>query len=157
MSYQGAANSQSRAASGGRPPLVPKPPVLNRDTPAPHPQKDPPPRSLTVNEMGTNQELLMPATFEIRRDATHSGARVDRVLTRARQHHDHVAGVAIHFDVSRHIAHPHVTVILMHHHSRVTWHMDCAIDGDAQRAFLRHGEDDLSRWQDRVRKVTTIG
>jgi hypothetical protein len=54
-----------------------------------------------MNELRPHQELLVPAARRIGRNAAQPGPRVDRVRARIRQHHDHIAGVAADFDVSR--------------------------------------------------------
>src|SRR5271157_5187874 len=92
--------------------------ALDRDASAAHAQMDTPRWSLPrVNEVSAKQELPDAFARKIRRNAAHSGFRVDRVWTLIRQHHDHVASVAIHLDVPRHVAHPYVAIVLMNHQS----------------------------------------
>src|ERR1017187_714191 len=119
---------------------------------------DPPCRSLTrVYELSTNQELLVPVAREIGRDAAHSGSRVDREWTRIRQHHDHVASVAIHFDVAGHVAYPYIAVVVMNHQVRVARHMDRVINRDAESVLLRHGDDDAARRKNGTGEAMAVG
>ena len=68
---------------------------------------DPARRSMTrESEVSSHQELVARFTRKIGRNAAYSGGRVDRVWTWIRQHHNHVARVAVHLDVSGYIAHP---------------------------------------------------
>src|ERR1022692_3863763 len=99
-------------------------PVFDGDASAAHAQIDPPRGRLTrVNEVGANRESLVASAHKVRGNAAHPGLRVDRVRTRIRQHHGHVAGVAIHLDVAAHVAHPHVAKVVMNDHTRGAGHM----------------------------------
>src|ERR1017187_2200381 len=106
--------------------------LLDRDASATHVQRDSPWWSLTcVSEASARKESVLALAREIRRNAAQPGSRVDRVRTRVRQHHDHVASVAVHVDVSGHVAYPYVAGVVANHQPRVARHQNLVFNRHA--------------------------
>src|ERR1700728_3686983 len=96
--------------------------ALDRDAAAAHPQMDAMRRSLSgVNGVTTQQEAAVRLARKIGGNAAESGARVDRVWTRVRQHHYHVARMTVHLNVSSNVAHPYIAVVMVNYQPRVAW------------------------------------